>query len=193
MTDTVIAVAGGLQASGTRLETSAGWRLPVLAVLAIALVTGPLFLSSYWVGLLTQVVILAILAMSLDVLLGYTGLPSLGHAAFFGVAAYAVAVLSTTYRADFWVCVLAALLVGNRARRGVRLDRVPRARRLLPDDYPCAWHGAVGPELSLDSCDRRRQRDLRHPQSPGARRHAIAGRRRLLLRDADRAARVRAA
>ena len=40
------------------------------------------------------------LAMSLDVLLGYTGLPSLGHAAFFGVAAYAVAVLSTTYRAD---------------------------------------------------------------------------------------------
>lgn len=79
----------------------------------MALVIGPLFLSSYWVGLLTQVVILAILAMSLDVLLGYTGLPSLGHAAFFGVAAYAVAVLSTAYRADFWICVLAALLAGT--------------------------------------------------------------------------------
>ncbi len=92
---------------------SPGWRLPVLAVLAIALVTGPLFLNSYWVGLLTQVVILAILAMSLDVLLGYTGLPSLGHAAFFGVAAYAVAVLSTAYRADFWLCVLAALFAGT--------------------------------------------------------------------------------
>jgi branched-chain amino acid transport system permease protein len=77
------------------------------------MVSGPLFLSTYGVGLLTQVAILAILAMSLDVLLGYTGLPSLGHAAFFGVAAYAVAVLSTTYRADFWTCVLVAVLIGT--------------------------------------------------------------------------------
>lgn len=99
--------------SGLRSETFAGWRLPLLAVVAIVLVTGPLFLSSYWIGLLTQVAILAILAMSLDVLLGYTGLPSLGHAAFFGVAAYAVAVLSTTYRADFWVCIVAAILIGT--------------------------------------------------------------------------------
>jgi branched-chain amino acid transport system permease protein len=99
--------------SGLRSETFAGWRLPLLVVVAIVLVTGPLFLSSYWIGLLTQVAILAILAMSLDVLLGYTGLPSLGHAAFFGVAAYAVAVLSTTYRADFWVCIVAAILIGT--------------------------------------------------------------------------------
>ena len=58
-------------------------------------------------------VILAILAMSLDILLGYTGLPSLGHAAFFGVAAYAVAVLATTYGAGFWVCVAGGLLIGT--------------------------------------------------------------------------------
>ena len=62
------------------------------------LVAAAAVLRPYWVGLLTQMVILAILAMSLDILLGYTGLPSLGHAAFFGVAAYAVAVLSTTYQ-----------------------------------------------------------------------------------------------
>ncbi|MBI4887090.1 MAG: branched-chain amino acid ABC transporter permease [Acidobacteria bacterium] len=83
------------------------------SVLALLLVAGPLVLGSYWVGLLTQVVILAILAMSLDVLLGYTGLPSLGHAAFFGVAAYAVAVLSTTYHAGVWTCVAAAVLIGT--------------------------------------------------------------------------------
>ncbi len=59
---------------------------------------GPPFLSAYWVGLLTQVVIFGILAMSLDLLLGYTGLPSLGHAGFFGVAAYGVGILSTTYQ-----------------------------------------------------------------------------------------------
>jgi len=74
---------------------------------------GPLLFSSYWVGLLTQMVILAILAMSLDILLGYTGLPSLGHAAFFGVAAYAVGVLATSYGAGFWVCVIGGLLVGT--------------------------------------------------------------------------------
>ena len=74
---------------------------------------GPLLFSSYWVGLLTQMVILAILAMSLDILLGYTGLPSLGHAAFFGVAAYAVGVLATTYSAGFWTCVVGGLLIGT--------------------------------------------------------------------------------
>ena len=90
-----------------------GWRLPVIIVLGVLLVIGPPFLSSYWVGLLTEMAILAILAMSLDILLGYTGLPSLGHAAFFGVAAYAVAVLSVTYHFGFWTCVLGGILVGT--------------------------------------------------------------------------------
>lgn len=82
-------------------------------LLAAVLVVAPPFLPTYWVGLLTQMVILAILAMSLDILLGYTGLPSLGHAAFFGVAAYAVAVLSTAYGAGFWTCVLGGILLGT--------------------------------------------------------------------------------
>lgn len=105
--------SGPGEARRSAIGAKAGWRLGILAVLAILLVAGPLFLSSYWVGLLTQIAILAILAMSLDVLLGYTGLPSLGHAAFFGVAAYAVAVLSTAYRADFWICVVGAILIGT--------------------------------------------------------------------------------
>jgi branched-chain amino acid transport system permease protein len=88
------------------------WRIPVLALLAAGLLIGPLFLTAYWVGLLTQVVILAILAMSLDLLLGYTGLPSLGHTGFFGVAAYGVGVLATTYHASFWVAVAGGLLTG---------------------------------------------------------------------------------
>ena len=90
-----------------------GWRLAVVLVLGLVFAAGPLLLSAYWVGLLTQMVILAILAMSLDMLLGYTGLPSLGHAAFFGVAAYAVAVLATAYGAGFWVCVVGGILIGT--------------------------------------------------------------------------------
>src|SRR5205823_2513484 len=52
-------------------------------------------LPAYPLTLLTQTLIAAMLAMSLDLLLGYTGLPSLGHAAYFGVGAYAVAILAT--------------------------------------------------------------------------------------------------
>ena len=88
-------------------------RRAVSAVLALAFLIGPLVLSSYWIVLLTQVVILGLLAMSLDILLGYAGLPSLGHAAFFGVAAYAVAVLSTGYDAGFWTCVIGGILIGT--------------------------------------------------------------------------------
>jgi branched-chain amino acid transport system permease protein len=83
--------------------------VPYLLVLIVA----PAVLGSYWVGLMTQMIIFAILAMSLDILLGYTGLPSLGHAGIFGVAAYAVAVLSTAYHLSFWPCVLCGILAGT--------------------------------------------------------------------------------
>jgi branched-chain amino acid transport system permease protein len=83
--------------------------IPVIALL----IAGPPFLTSYWVGLLTQMMIFAILAMSLDILLGYTGLPSLGHAGLFGVAAYTVAILSTAHHASFWVCVASGIVVGT--------------------------------------------------------------------------------
>ena len=88
------------------------WRVAVLVLLAMVLLAGPLLMTPYWTGLLTQIVILAILAMSLDLLLGYTGLPSLGHAGFFGVAAYGVGILSTTYQADVWTSAAGGLLTG---------------------------------------------------------------------------------
>ena len=87
-------------------------RAAIAVALGAVLVVAPLLLSSYWVGLLTEITILAMLAMSLDILLGYTGLPSLGHASLFGVAAYAVGVLATTYQMGFWTCVIGGLVVG---------------------------------------------------------------------------------
>jgi branched-chain amino acid transport system permease protein len=62
----------------------------LLALLALALF--PLFGSSFYVGLLTRILILAIFAMSLDLLIGYTGLVSFGHVAFYGVGAYTLAI-----------------------------------------------------------------------------------------------------
>jgi branched-chain amino acid transport system permease protein len=83
-----------------------------LTTAVVAAGVAPL-LSAYPLTLLTQAAIVAILAMSLDVLLGYTGLPSLGHAAYFGVAAYAVGILATDYRRGFLTCLLAGLLLAT--------------------------------------------------------------------------------
>jgi len=79
----------------------------LLAFLVLAVL--PPFYSSYWITLFTQMLIFGILAMSLDVLLGYTGLSSFGHAAFFGAGAYAVAILSTRYKMGFLVCSLSGI------------------------------------------------------------------------------------
>ncbi|OLC14764.1 MAG: hypothetical protein AUH29_09645 [Candidatus Rokubacteria bacterium 13_1_40CM_69_27] len=83
----------------------AGVGLIVLLAAAVAPV-----LPAYPLTLLTQAFIVAILAMSLDVLLGYTGLPSLGHAAYFGVAAYAVAILATERQAGFATCLVVGIV-----------------------------------------------------------------------------------
>ncbi len=48
--------------------------------------------SAYMIDLIVQAMIFGILALSLNLLLGYTGLPSLGHTAYLGIAAYAVAI-----------------------------------------------------------------------------------------------------
>jgi branched-chain amino acid transport system permease protein len=68
----------------------------------------PLF-SAYQIELLTQMLIYAIFAMSLDLLVGYTGLPSLGHAAYFGIAAYGAAILSLRLSAPFALAACAGI------------------------------------------------------------------------------------
>jgi branched-chain amino acid transport system permease protein len=82
-----------------------------LALMLVFLVSVPPFVSSYLLTLLTQALIYAILAMSLDLLLGYTGLASLGHAAYFGIGAYGVGVLTTQHGANFWVALAVGLVL----------------------------------------------------------------------------------
>jgi branched-chain amino acid transport system permease protein len=80
--------------------SSAIGRVAAAAVI-LALAAAAPALSAYQLDLLTQMLIYAIFAMSLDILLGYTGLPSLGHAAYFGLAAYATAIISLRFSASF--------------------------------------------------------------------------------------------
>ena len=63
-----------------------------LALALIALATVPLWIgNSYYVNIVSQILIYAIFALGLNVLVGYAGLVSLGHAGIFGLAAYTAA------------------------------------------------------------------------------------------------------
>ncbi|WP_109122864.1 branched-chain amino acid ABC transporter permease [Azospirillum sp. TSO22-1] len=68
--------------------------LPLLfALIAVGIALFPLVGDSFYIRLVAKIMVLAILAMSLDLLVGYTGLISLGHAAFSGTAGYVAAAL----------------------------------------------------------------------------------------------------
>lgn len=84
-------------------------RIVALVVGGLLLLAAPSFLSSYYLGLLTKMLIFALFAMSLDLLLGYTGLPSLGHSAYFGMGSYIVALLQLRVLKNFWVNSIAGL------------------------------------------------------------------------------------
>ena len=91
-----------------------GQRLCLLAAGAGLFLVLPHFISSFYVLLFTEILIFAVFALSLNLLLGYAGLVSLGHAAFFGAAAYTVALLSVKAGVDsFWICFIAGILVAT--------------------------------------------------------------------------------
>lgn len=69
------------------------WSLAAALVVLALFIALPEVLRPYDLALATKMLIFALFAMSLDLLLGYTGLASLGHAAYFGVAAYTIALL----------------------------------------------------------------------------------------------------
>lgn len=66
--------------------------IALMAAATALVVAAPYLVSEFWTTLLIQGMIAALLAASLDLLVGYCGLPSLGHAAFYGLAGYVVAI-----------------------------------------------------------------------------------------------------
>jgi len=84
-----------------------------IVIAFLALLVAPPFVSSFLLALLTQAVIYAVLAMSLDIILGYTGLASLGHAAYLGLGAYSVGILATRHGAGFWVTLAVGILLAT--------------------------------------------------------------------------------
>ena len=87
--------------------------LPLLVLLVFAVVF-PFFGEKYYVGLVMKIMILSVFALSLELLVGQTGLVSFGHAAFFGIGAYVAALLSPqSGPASFWLLFPAALVAAG--------------------------------------------------------------------------------
>ena len=91
-----------------RLE-SRRWLLLALGAAIIVLVLLPPILPTFIVILLTLSLIYGIVAMSLNVLVGYTKMPSLGHGAYFAIGAYTAAILATRHDMGFYVCLLSGI------------------------------------------------------------------------------------
>jgi branched-chain amino acid transport system permease protein len=97
-----------------RRETLVG----VMAIAAAA--SAPLWVwNPYHLHTLIMAGIFAVLALSLNLLLGYTGQLSLGHAAFFGIGAYATALLSVKLEWSPWIGMLAATVLPGLAGWGI--------------------------------------------------------------------------
>lgn len=89
--------------------------LVVVAVLAAVALIIP-HTTSFVILIVTRVLAFSILVMSLDLLLGFTGLASLGQAAYLGVGAYLTAILATRYQMglgyDFWLVIVLGMIGG---------------------------------------------------------------------------------
>jgi branched-chain amino acid transport system permease protein len=96
------------------LRSASRWKPwePVLWILAFI---APVLLPSH-AALINEIAIVALFAVSLDLVLGYTGIVSLGHAAFFGLGAYTAALFAKHFMPDplvgLVVAILASLLLG---------------------------------------------------------------------------------
>lgn len=75
----------------------------------ILLILAPLVVSTHWIMILTEIIIMSLYAMSFNLLFGYTGLLSFGQAGFFGVGAYCMALTAANISNSFWVCVPAGM------------------------------------------------------------------------------------
>jgi len=95
--------------SEARTAAARGWLLPAAAAFVLALL--PLVATPYQQDLVVKIMVFAIFALSLELLIGQTGLVSLGHAAFFGLGAYTTVMASPEYDpGSVWLLLPLAVL-----------------------------------------------------------------------------------
>jgi branched-chain amino acid transport system permease protein len=98
----------------------------LVAILAVLAVSAP-FLSASVLALLTEIAAMALFAASLHLLVGPAGIPSFGHAAWFGAGAYAAALSASHWGAPMWAGLIAAPLAAAALGWGASLVVLRRA------------------------------------------------------------------
>jgi branched-chain amino acid transport system permease protein len=84
--------------------------LPVIVVGALILLL-PTFIPSHWSSLVTKMMIYGLFGMSLNIIWGYAGIPSFGHAAFFGAGGYGAAILTLKVGvSSFWLVLILSVI-----------------------------------------------------------------------------------
>jgi branched-chain amino acid transport system permease protein len=81
-------------------------------VLLVVLAAVPVFVDPFTANTLSRILVFALFAVSLDLLVGITGLPSLGHAAYFGIGAYTAGLVSIHWTSEAPVPVLLGAVAG---------------------------------------------------------------------------------
>jgi branched-chain amino acid transport system permease protein len=90
-----------------------------LAVILGLFIVAPFVLTKYYRQFLTEILIWGLLAMSLDLILGYTGIVSFGHAALFGLGAYGAAMAIVKMKAGLWLAIACGLTTSTLFAIGV--------------------------------------------------------------------------
>ena len=95
------------------LGLGSGWQITAMAAVLALGAALALTLNGYWVFVLANVALLAIVGVGLNVLVGLTGQVSFGHVGFYAIGAYTMAILTTKTGLSFWLVWPIAALIGG--------------------------------------------------------------------------------
>lgn len=136
---------------------AAGW---AAALAALALLTaGPWLVDTYYLNLMFMIGIFVITCAGMNIIIGYCGIVSIGHAGLMAIGAYTSSYLSTKYGLSFWLVALigivASLIIGSliaiptiRAG-GVYLSMITIAFGVVIHEVLIRWDGVTGGPLGI--------------------------------------------
>jgi len=85
----------------------------IQAVILLGICLVPLFVSEYYLMLAIEAILLAVFALSLDLVMGYAGIVSFGHAAFFGGGGYALGMTIMHITHSIWFALIIATVISG--------------------------------------------------------------------------------
>ena len=154
-------ICGGFRVRYRDDERIFGTHLPMAGVVILLgiLAAVPLYASTYWLDVLNRIGIAIIGAIGLNILLGFTGQISIGHAAFLAVGAYTTAVLEARLGLPFYLAIPAAALVTagfgllfglpSLRLKGLYLAIATLAAHFITTYVIIHWEGMTGGVLGL--------------------------------------------